>query len=143
MLLRNKTLQRKFNTNLNTVFQGDGVKLSNSEEISSKLKAINCSMFAYDSDKNCLSTHFKFNSFSNAICFMNNVALVADKYDHHPDWSNIYDNIWVNLNTHTVQGVSEKDIYLAKAMENIFSLVNAQKRNYTEILVKDLDSMFK
>ena len=73
---------------------------------------------------------------------MNNVAVLADMVDHHPDWSNVYNQIAVTLNTHTVQGISEKDIYMAKAIEKIYDIVNQEEREYTDIIVKDFEKAF-
>ena len=60
---------------------------------------------------------FQFKSFSQAWGWMNRVALVAEKMDHHPEWVNVYGRVDVTLSTHTAGGVTEKDIALARKMD--------------------------
>src|SRR6266852_3876820 len=62
---------------------------------------------------------FAFDDFNAAFGFMVRVALVAEKMDHHPDWSNSYDKVSVTLSTHSAGGVTSSDILLAEAMEEI------------------------
>jgi 4a-hydroxytetrahydrobiopterin dehydratase len=60
---------------------------------------------------------FQFKSFSQAWGWMNRVALLAEKMDHHPEWANVYGRVDVTLATHTAGGVTEKDIALARKMD--------------------------
>jgi len=60
---------------------------------------------------------FKFNDFIEAFSFMTNIAMIAEKMDHHPEWYNVYNRVDITLRTHDSGGVTEKDILLAKAME--------------------------
>ena len=62
---------------------------------------------------------FAFDDFSAAFGFMTRVALIAEKMDHHPDWSNSYDKVVVTLSTHSAGGVTDADILLAEAMDAI------------------------
>ncbi|KRA95830.1 pterin-4-alpha-carbinolamine dehydratase [Devosia sp. Root685] len=57
---------------------------------------------------------FKFKDFSEAFGFMSRVALLADKADHHPDWSNSYNKVEIVLSTHDAGGLTQKDIDLAE-----------------------------
>jgi 4a-hydroxytetrahydrobiopterin dehydratase len=66
-----------------------------------------------------ISKTFEFDDFSAAFGFMTRVALVAEKMDHHPDWSNSYHKVQVSLSTHDAGGVTDSDILLAEAMERI------------------------
>ena len=59
---------------------------------------------------------FTFASFSEAFAFMTRVALLAEKMDHHPEWSNVYRTVEVVLATHSAGGVTELDIKMARAM---------------------------
>ncbi|MBK9195805.1 MAG: 4a-hydroxytetrahydrobiopterin dehydratase [Flavobacteriales bacterium] len=69
---------------------------------------------------NCLQRTFKFKDFSEAFAFMTRVALIAEKMDHHPDWSNVYNTVHVKLNTHSAGGVvTEKDRKLAAAIDRL------------------------
>ncbi|NWJ23289.1 4a-hydroxytetrahydrobiopterin dehydratase [Rhizobium sp. RM] len=60
---------------------------------------------------------FKFSSFAEAFGFMAECALVAEKLNHHPEWSNVYSRVKVCLTTHDSQGVTERDFLLAEAMQ--------------------------
>ena len=60
---------------------------------------------------------FKFADFNAAFGFMTRVALLADKIDHHPEWSNVYNRVEVLLATHDADGVTELDLTLAKIMD--------------------------
>ena len=61
----------------------------------------------------------KFKDFNEAFGFMTRVALHADKYDHHPNWSNVYNNVDIELWTHDVGGLSENDLRLAEFIDSI------------------------
>jgi 4a-hydroxytetrahydrobiopterin dehydratase len=62
---------------------------------------------------------FVFADFNAAFGFMTRSALVAEKMDHHPEWSNVYKTVVVTLSTHDAGGVTARDIALAEAMERI------------------------
>jgi len=64
-----------------------------------------------------LQTHFKFNSFKDAIDFMANLVAAIDQCDHHPEWTNIYNSVFVKLSTHDVGAITAKDFDLAKQMQ--------------------------
>ena len=62
---------------------------------------------------------FKFKDFNEAFGFMARAALVAEKLDHHPEWSNVYKTVEVTLSTHDAGGLTELDIKLAEAMDKL------------------------
>ena len=62
---------------------------------------------------------FEFTDFNEAFGWMTRVAMVAEKTDHHPEWLNVYNRVDVTLATHDVGGLSERDIKLAKVMDQI------------------------
>jgi 4a-hydroxytetrahydrobiopterin dehydratase len=67
-------------------------------------------------DHKSIHQSFKFKSFAEAFSFMTHVALLADKMDHHPNWSNVYNKVDITLTTHDSGGVTQKDIDLASAI---------------------------
>jgi 4a-hydroxytetrahydrobiopterin dehydratase len=62
---------------------------------------------------------FKFKSFPEAFSFMTRVAFEAERLDHHPDWSNSYNRVKIELTTHDAGGVTEKDLELARKISAI------------------------
>ena len=60
---------------------------------------------------------FVFTDFNSAFGWMARIALAAEKMDHHPEWFNVYNRVDVTLATHDVKGLSERDIKLAKVMD--------------------------
>lgn len=62
---------------------------------------------------------FKFKNFSEAWGFMNRVALLAEAQDHHPEWSNVYNRVEILLTTHDCDGLSERDLTLARAIDQL------------------------
>ena len=64
----------------------------------------------------CLHREFKFADFVEAFGFMTRVALAAEAMNHHPDWSNVYRTVTVDLSTHDVGGLSDLDFKLAAKM---------------------------
>jgi len=64
---------------------------------------------------------FTFADFNQAFGFMARVALLAEKMDHHPEWSNVYKTVEVTLATHDAGGITENDVAMAKAMDGYAS----------------------
>jgi 4a-hydroxytetrahydrobiopterin dehydratase len=67
--------------------------------------------------RDAITRLFQFRDFNQAFAFMTRVALLGEKLDHHPEWSNVYNKVDVTLSTHDAGGVTDKDIAMAKAME--------------------------
>ena len=67
--------------------------------------------------RDALTKDFKFKSFRQAWAWMSEIALWAEKLDHHPEWSNTYNCVQVILTTHDCNGLSELDVALAKHMD--------------------------
>ncbi len=60
---------------------------------------------------------FRFADFSEAFGFMARVALLAEKHDHHPEWSNVWNRVDILLTTHDAGGLSDRDVALAQAID--------------------------
>jgi 4a-hydroxytetrahydrobiopterin dehydratase len=69
--------------------------------------------------RDALQRTFKFGDFSAAFGFMVRSALVAEKMDHHPEWTNVWNRVEVTLSTHSAGGLTELDVKLAEAMDRI------------------------
>lgn len=67
--------------------------------------------------RDAIRRSFKFKSFGEAWGFMCRVALLAEKQDHHPEWSNVYASVEITLSTHDCGGLSARDVKLAKAID--------------------------
>lgn len=66
-----------------------------------------------------IARDFKFADFSGAFAFMTRVALLAEKSDHHPEWSNVYNRVHIALTTHDAGGLSRRDVALAQAIDGL------------------------
>jgi len=71
--------------------------------------------------RDAITKSFKFKNFNEAWGFMARAALQAEKMNHHPEWFNVYNKVDVILSTHDAGGLSEKDIKLATAMDQMAS----------------------
>jgi 4a-hydroxytetrahydrobiopterin dehydratase len=69
--------------------------------------------------RDAIRRSLKFADFSQAWGFMCRVALAAEKADHHPEWSNVYNNVEIVLSTHDAGGLSDKDVALARQIDSI------------------------
>ena len=70
-------------------------------------------------EQDAIHRSFKFKDFSEAFGFMTRVALLAEKHDHHPEWSNVWNKVTITLTTHDAGGLSIRDIKLAEAIDSI------------------------
>ncbi len=67
--------------------------------------------------KDAIQRTFKFADFSEAWGFMNRVALLAETQEHHPEWFNVYNTVEITLTTHDADGLSQRDVKMAKAID--------------------------
>jgi len=71
---------------------------------------------------NALHASLKFNDFIEAFGFMTSVAIIAEKMNHHPEWSNVYNTVNIKLTTHDAGNtITDKDTALAKAIEKLYN----------------------
>ena len=73
-----------------------------------------------------ISREFVFLDFAQAWGFMSQVAVVAEKRSHHPEWSNVYNRVDVTLTTHDVDGLSMNDVELARFMDQVAAALAGQ-----------------
>jgi len=73
-----------------------------------------------------ITREFRFADFNQAFGFMARVALAAEKRDHHPEWSNVYNRVTITLTTHDAQGLSSRDVDLARMIDEIHALAGAK-----------------
>jgi 4a-hydroxytetrahydrobiopterin dehydratase len=69
--------------------------------------------------RDAIRRKFEFRDFNQAFGFMVRAALIAEKMDHHPEWSNVYRTVEVTLSTHDAGGLTELDIKLATEMDRL------------------------
>ncbi|OIQ29208.1 MAG: 4a-hydroxytetrahydrobiopterin dehydratase [Alphaproteobacteria bacterium MedPE-SWcel] len=72
-----------------------------------------------DAERDAIRKTFKFADFVEAMGFMTRAAIWAEKWNHHPEWSNIYSRVTVVLTTHDVDGLSALDAKLARKMDSL------------------------
>ena len=66
-----------------------------------------------------LKKSFRFSNFVEAFGFMTRIALEAEKINHHPEWSNVYNTVTIKLSTHDAGGITDYDVKLANIIDNI------------------------
>jgi len=76
-------------------------------------------------DDGILKKDFGFKGFRTALEFMNMLAPIAEKLDHHPDWSNSYNRVVINLTTHGARGLTKNDFKFAKEADRIAKLLRS------------------
>ena len=71
----------------------------------------------FDEGRDAITRDFTFDDFGEAFAFMTQVALMAEKADHHPEWSNVYNRVHILLTTHDAGGLSSRDVDLATKID--------------------------
>lgn len=85
------------------------------ETVAEKLE----SLPGWSLDGGKLHRSFRFADFRRAFAFMTGAALAAEKFNHHPEWFNVWSKVDVHLNTHEAGGITELDFQLAEAMNEL------------------------
>lgn len=91
-------------------------KKYSTEELPSALKPLT----GWQLENNSIIKEFKFLNFIGAFAFMTKIALAAEKMNHHPDWSNVYNRVRVRLSTHDADGITDLDIKLAQQIDKFY-----------------------
>ena len=77
--------------------------------------------WSYDTEAKGIRRRLRFADFAEAFGFMARVAILAEKADHHPEWFNVYNRVEILLTTHDADGLSQRDVDLASAIDAITS----------------------
>jgi len=93
------------------------MKAFSTTEVKESLK-VNLKSWSFDGTH--ITRALKFKTFVEAFSFMTAIALVAEKMDHHPEWSNVYNSVTIRLNTHDANGITRMDIDLAQAIDRLY-----------------------
>jgi 4a-hydroxytetrahydrobiopterin dehydratase len=89
-------------------------------QISDKLSELNnIAANQWELQEKKISKAFKFKDFVEAFGFMTQVAMLAEKQDHHPEWSNVYNKVNITLTTHEAGGLTDRDFRLANDIERL------------------------
>lgn len=75
----------------------------------------------HDPLRDAITREFVFADFAQAFAFMTQIAVVAEKRNHHPEWFNVYNRVTITLTTHDVNGLSQRDIDLARYADAAFA----------------------
>ena len=73
--------------------------------------------WTFDAGRDGIARSFRFADFGEAFAFMTRVALEAEKADHHPDWTNVWNRVDIFLTTHSAGGLTARDVALAKKID--------------------------
>lgn len=77
--------------------------------------------WVHEPERDAIRRVVTFGDFAEAFAFMTRIAILADKADHHPEWSNVYNRVDILLTTHDVDGLSARDAAMAAAIDAILS----------------------
>jgi 4a-hydroxytetrahydrobiopterin dehydratase len=88
-----------------------------SEQIETRLKDVP----GWELKNEKLHREFKFKNFVQAFGFMTQVAILAERLNHHPEWSNVYSRVTIDLTTHEAGGISSRDFELAGKINELLS----------------------
>lgn len=89
-------------------------RLLQQNEIETELKTLH----GWEVNEGTICKTFVFKNFIQAFGFMSRVALLAEKLNHHPDWENSYNKVFISLHSHDLNGISSLDMELAKQIES-------------------------
>jgi 4a-hydroxytetrahydrobiopterin dehydratase len=78
-------------------------------------------LWQHDEKRGAITREFVFTDFAQAFAFMTQIAIQAEKRNHHPEWFNVYNRVNITLTTHDVDGLSQRDIDLARYADTAFA----------------------
>jgi 4a-hydroxytetrahydrobiopterin dehydratase len=83
-------------------------------------------LWTHEPGRDAITRKLKFRDFQTAFGFMARIALAAEKADHHPEWSNVYNRVEILLTTHDANGLSKRDVALAEIVDQAAAEAGAQ-----------------
>ncbi len=104
---------------------GAVARLSNEERVVAMNKLSSWRYLA--GEREAIERHLEFTNFVACFGFMTQVALLAEKMDHHPEWSNVYNRLHIRLTTHDCNGLSSNDMKLAKHIDRLYQQQQQQQ----------------
>ena len=85
--------------------------------VAQELNTLQKELPAWEVQRSKLRREWKFSNFVEAFGFMTKVAMLSEAMNHHPEWSNVYSTVTIELTTHDLNGLTNRDIQLAKAID--------------------------
>ena len=89
------------------------------QEAAQQLKAL--PLWTFDAKVGAITREFSLANFMQAFAFMTQIAIAAEKHNHHPEWSNVYNKVLITWTTHDVHGLSSNDIAMARMCDQAFA----------------------
>ena len=89
------------------------------QEAAQQLKAL--PLWTFDAKVGAITREFLLANFMQAFAFMTQIAIAAEKHNHHPEWSNVYNKVLITWTTHDVHGLSSNDIAMARMCDQAFA----------------------
>ena len=80
-----------------------------------------------DEGRGAIRREFRFADFGEAFAFMSRIALAAERADHHPEWFNVYNRVDMTLSTHDCQGLSQRDVDMARLADAAFQAMKGAR----------------
>ena len=91
----------------------------NAEETAARLQGL--PLWTLDAQGGAITRQFVLADFMQAFAFMTQIAIAAERNNHHPEWSNVYNRVSITWTTHDVQGLSDNDIAMARLCDQAFA----------------------
>jgi len=91
----------------------------NAEQAAEQLRAL--PQWTFDAQVGAITREFVLADFMQAFAFMTQIAIAAERHNHHPEWSNVYNKVLITWTTHDVKGLSSNDIAMANLCDQAFA----------------------
>jgi 4a-hydroxytetrahydrobiopterin dehydratase len=102
-----------------------GVTVNKLDPEQARQAVVALASWGHDEARGAITREFVFADFAHAFAFMTQVALMAERRDHHPEWSNVYNKVRIVLTTHDAGGLTQRDIDLARYADACFDRLGA------------------